>query len=127
MTTYTVRAKQWAHGWELHIEGEGVTQSRSLTTADRQVRDYLALLHDLPDDAAFEVVIVPELGAKIERDVRAARRAAADLEVAQRTAAAKSRAVVAELSAAGLKGAEIAAVLGVSPQRVSQLASTGRG
>src|SRR5438067_4186011 len=52
MTTYTVRAKRWAHGWELHIDGEGVTQARSLAAAERQVRDYLSLLHDLDDDAA---------------------------------------------------------------------------
>ena len=121
MTTYTVHAKRWAHGWELHIDGEGVTQARSLATADRQVRDYLSLLHDLDDDAAFDVVIVPELGATIERDVRKARQAVADLASRQRKTAEMSRAAVQKLRKAGLKGAEIAAVLGVTPQRVSQL------
>ncbi|MGH3631525.1 MAG: acyl-CoA dehydrogenase family protein, partial [Sciscionella sp.] len=28
--TYHVRAKRWAHGWELHVDGVGVTQSASL-------------------------------------------------------------------------------------------------
>lgn len=121
MTSYTVHAKRWAHGWELHIDGEGVTQARSLASAERQVRDYLSLLHDLDEDAAFDVVIVPELGGKIESDVRKARQAVADLASRQRKTAEMSRATVQKLRKAGLKGAEIAAVLGVTPQRVSQL------
>jgi predicted XRE-type DNA-binding protein len=124
MTTYTVHAKRWAHGWELHIDGEGVTQARSLAAADRQVRDYLSLMHDLDDDAAFDVVIVPVLGGTIERDVRKAREAVADLASRQRKTAEMSRAAVQKLRKAGLKGAEIAAVLGVTPQRVSQLTET---
>lgn len=121
MTSYTVRAKRWTHGWELHIDGEGVTQSRSLASAERQVRDYLSLLHDFGDDAAFDVVIIPELGGSIARDVRKARQAVADLANRQRKAAEMSRSAVQQLRKAGLKGAEIAAVLGVTPQRVSQL------
>jgi predicted XRE-type DNA-binding protein len=121
MTTYTVHAKRWAHGWELHIDGEGVTQVRSLAAAERQVRDYLSLMHDLNDDAAFDVVIIPELGGAIARDVRNARQAVADLATRQRKTAEMSRAAVQKLRKAGLSGAEIAAVLGVTPQRVSQL------
>ena len=121
MTTYTVRAKRWAHGWELHIDGEGVTQARSLAAAERQVRDYLSLLHDLDDDASFDVVIIPELGGAIARDVRRARQAVADLARRQQKTAEMSRAAVQTLRNAGLSGAEIAAVLGVTPQRVSQL------
>lgn len=124
MTTYTVRAKRWAHGWELHIDGEGVTQARSLAAAERQVRDYLSLLRDLNDDAALDIVIIPELGGAIARDVRKARQAVAELASRQRKTAEMSRAAVQKLRKAGLSGAEIAAVLGVSPQRVSQLAET---
>ena len=36
MSTYTVRAKRWKHGWELHIDGVGVTQSRNLADAARE-------------------------------------------------------------------------------------------
>jgi predicted XRE-type DNA-binding protein len=121
MKSYTVHAKRWAHGWELHIDGEGVTQARLLAAAERQVRDYLSLLHDLDDDAAFEVDIIPELGGAIARDVQKARQAVADLASRQRETAEMSRAAVQKLRKAGLSGAEIAAVLGVTPQRVSQL------
>jgi uncharacterized protein YhdP len=49
---YTVTAKRWDHGWELHIDGEGVTQTRTLANAGQQVRDYLSLLHDDEPDAS---------------------------------------------------------------------------
>jgi len=117
--TYTVKAKRWANGWELHVDGEGVTQSRSLATAERTVREYLSLLHDREVDD--EITIVPELGRKLTADLAKARRAVTELAVQQKKAAALSRATARELADAGLKGAEIATVLGVSPQRVSQL------
>lgn len=50
-----VRAKQWARGWELHTEF-GVTQSASLDTAERAVRDYVESLTDR-DTSGDRVVI----------------------------------------------------------------------
>ena len=46
MSTYSVRAKRWAHGWELHIADVGVTQSRNLGEAEQAVRDYIETLTD---------------------------------------------------------------------------------
>lgn len=43
MKIYNVSATRWSHGWELAIEGVGVTQSRTLADAERVVRDYLKL------------------------------------------------------------------------------------
>ncbi len=39
---YNVRAKRWEHGWELHIDGVGVTQSRSLRDAEMMARDLIS-------------------------------------------------------------------------------------
>lgn len=44
MTAYTVTAKRWEHGLELHIDGIGVTQSRTLDDAEAMVRDYIESL-----------------------------------------------------------------------------------
>lgn len=41
---YEVRAKRWEHGWELHIDGLGVTQSRTLAGAEPMVRGYIESL-----------------------------------------------------------------------------------
>ncbi len=41
--TYQVTAQRWERGWELHIEGVGATQSRTVEEAEMMVRDYLRL------------------------------------------------------------------------------------
>jgi uncharacterized protein YjiS (DUF1127 family) len=60
----------------------------------------------------------------VRRLPQRAREAVAELAERQRETAALSRSAVQTLADAGLNGAEIAAVLKVSPQRISQLAST---
>lgn len=56
METYKVTAKPWAHGWELHIEGVGVTQVEQLDDAETTVRDYIALDQgNSADSSAVEI------------------------------------------------------------------------
>lgn len=124
MKTYHVRAKRWEHGWELHIEGVGVTQSRTLWDAEAMARDLIARREDLPEDA-FAMTITPEIGGGLDEETRAAREAVSAADRAQRQAAAQSRAAARRLRQAGLSGRDIAKVLDVSPQRVSQLLRTG--
>jgi DNA-directed RNA polymerase specialized sigma24 family protein len=120
MSTYTVRAKRWKHGWELHIDGVGVTQSRNLDGAEQMVRDYIETLtdHDTTGDA---VIIQPVVGKGIDEAAQAAREAIAEAEQALRAAAARFRQVAQQLKEEGLSGRDIAAILHVSAQRVSQL------
>jgi hypothetical protein len=120
VTTYTVRAKRWARGWELHIDGVGVTQSHTLHDAEATARDYIMLDTDAPE-GSFNVEIVPDIGGGLDEQTRAARAAVAEADQAQRRAAARSRQAARDLRQAGLSGRDIAAVLKVSPQRVSQL------
>jgi len=124
--SYTVRAKRWRHGWELHISrgntAVGVTQSRTIASAEQVVRDYLATLYDL-DKVTDEVAIVPELGG-LERRAAAARKLTREAESAQRSAARESREVARALRGQGLSVSDTAEVLGVSRGRVSQLLRT---
>jgi hypothetical protein len=122
--TYYVRAKRWEHGWELHIEGVGVTQSRTLWDAEEMARDLVSRRED-PSGDAFTVVVTPEIGGGLDEESRAAREAVSAADRAQRQAAAQSRAAARRLRQAGLSGRDIAKVLNVSPQRVSQLLRTG--
>jgi len=124
MTAYEVTAKRWAQGWELHIAGVGVTQARTLMSAEDMVREYIALDLDIDDPDSFDVQITPELDGNLVTEAEAARQAVRDAEKAQRAAGAQSRAIARRLKAAGLSGADIAAVLGVSTQRVSQLVNS---
>ncbi|WP_231104648.1 sigma-70 family RNA polymerase sigma factor [Haloechinothrix halophila] len=123
MTTYIVTAKRWSRGWELHIDGVGVTQARSLSVAESMAREYIAFKLDINDENSFDVDVVPELDADLSRQVRTAREQVRTAARQQQKAAAQQRDVARKLSETGLTGREIAAVLGMSPQRVSQLLS----
>lgn len=119
MNTYTVTAKRWKHGWELHIDDVGVTQSRTLAAAEQMVRDYVETLLDI-DVSDAEIVIVPELGG-LEDRARRVREHAKAAEEARREAAREARELATALRAEGLSISDTAAVLGVSRGRVSQL------
>lgn len=120
MTTYKVRAKRWARGWELHIDGVGVTQSHGLIDAKEMVRSYIAMMRDVAPDS-FAIDVVPEVGGGLDEAATDAREAVRQAEEAQRSAAAQSRSVARQLHKLGLSGRDIAALLQLSPQRVSQL------
>ena len=118
---YTVDAKRWEHGWELHVEGVGVTQSRSLRSAARLAREYISLVEDISDESTIDVEIRPQIDNVLGEEVIAARKAVHELAERQHVVAALSRATAKDLADSGLSGADIAVVLDVSPQRVSQL------
>ncbi len=120
VTTYSVTARHWKRGWELHIDGVGVTQSHSLADAEAMVRDYIESLTGA-DTSDAAIVITPEVGDGLDERARSAREAIAAADRATREAAAQSRKVARDLSRAGLSGRDIAAILKVSAQRVSQL------
>lgn len=61
METYRVTPKRWERGWELHIEGVGVTQCSELGEAEDVARDYVAELLSVPLDG-FTVVVLPAPG-----------------------------------------------------------------
>lgn len=117
---YTVRAKRWQNGWELHIDGLGVTQAHGLKSAERMARDYIALDLEIPADS-FDVNIVPEVGGVLGDFIRDAKTAIHLAAEKAAEAAGKSRRAVMELQQDGMTQVEIARVLQISQQRVSQL------
>jgi DNA-directed RNA polymerase specialized sigma24 family protein len=119
--TYKVRARHWERGWELHVDGVGVTQSRTLAGAEEMIRDYLRLDgHADWHDAAL--AIAPDLDG-LETRAANARELTRSAERAQLDAAREARAVARALRAEGLSVSDTATVLGVSRGRVSQLVS----
>lgn len=100
------------------------TYARSLPTLDHAVREVIVLAADLPDEAMPDLVIDydyhtgdPELDDTAVA-VRRLRRQADELAA---SAAARTEQVAAKLVARGLSVRDVAALLGISPQRVSQL------
>lgn len=100
------------------------TYARSLPTLDQAVREVIVLAADLPDGAMPELVIDydyhtgdPELDSTAV-EVRRLRREADELSAA---AAVRTGQAAVKLVARGLSVRDAAALLGISPQRVSQL------
>lgn len=120
---YAVTARRWEHGWELYDGQEILTQSATLADAPAQVRDYLATVHDAePED--FEVTVTADLGgdeadiADTARRIGEVQQESAELASHWRELASRLRFVV------GLSVRDTAAVMGISPGRVSQLVDT---
>jgi hypothetical protein len=100
------------------------TYARSLPSLDQAVREVVVLAADLPDEAMPELVLDydyhtedPGLDAPA-LEVRNLRRQADDLAA---TAADRTSEVATQRVARGLSVRDVAALLGISPQRVSQL------
>ena len=130
MSKVEVTAQRGEQGWELHVSDDRdpstVLTTRRLTRAQRLVRDHVACADDV-DPATVAVELTVRFGSELDEEIVAVR---ADLEAAeraQREAAARSRRLALHLRAAGLSGADIAVVLRVSPQRVSQLVKAAVG
>jgi DNA-directed RNA polymerase specialized sigma subunit len=123
MKHYTVTATR-VHGlWELDVPGVGTTQSTTAGAAEEMIRDYLDCLgvahaDDVPITIAWH--IAPEIDARIA-DAREKAARAAQL---QARASNITRETVLLLKNEGMTGRDIAAVLGISEQRVSQLAKS---
>jgi hypothetical protein len=123
ITTYKVIARRWLRGWELHIEGVGVTQVTRLNQAEGMVRDYVSRALDIDADSV-RVDLIPEIGDGLDSSIAESRKALQEADAAQRQAAERSRQVAIQLKSKGLNGVEMARVLGVTPQRVSQILKT---
>jgi DNA-binding NarL/FixJ family response regulator len=100
------------------------TYARSLPSLDQAVREAVVLAAGVPDEAMPDLVLDydyhtgdPDLDATA-LEVRRLRRQADDLAAAAASATGQA---AAQLVARGLSVRDVAALLGISPQRVSQL------
>lgn len=116
--TYRVIARRSPSGWTLHVGDLGTTSTRSLATAGKDART-----HILATSGRDEVIVhvQPKLDLRLGEVVSEAQRLSAERARVDAQASAKSREAANELRSAGLSNVDIAHVLGVSEQRVSQL------
>lgn len=121
VTTYDVEAERDDHGWILTVPKVpgAVSHVRRLADAPTWIGEAIAFVTG-EDQASVDVQVTPLVGG-VEQEAVEARRATHAAAQAQEAAASLSRKAARDLIAAGLSGADTAFVLGVSPQRVSQL------
>jgi predicted XRE-type DNA-binding protein len=124
VTIVDVAAQRLEQGWELHLSDDrgpiGVIPARRLSRAQAVVRHYIACT-DGVEPTTVAVRITVQFGNGLDDEILAVRADLEHLERAQRETAARSRRLALLLREAGLSGADIAVVLRVSRQRVSQL------
>lgn len=121
-----VRAQREGKWWTLHMT-DGVTQVKSLGDVDGMVADYVSLMRDVPAERVQVVLVSIDPGSGMAAQVEGAKRAQEEAERAQKVAARAIRDTAKALKRSGLAGLEVARVLGVSPQRVSQLTNGKTG
>lgn len=121
-TKVTAKARRSGDWWAIEVpEVPGVfTQVRRLEQAQEQVADAVATMLDIDPDSV-DVELDAVLSAAVSAQLRALREANRAAAAAQAEASERMRNAVGELRGTGLPTRDVAALLGVSHQRVSQL------
>lgn len=121
MKTYVATATREGQWWVVDVAGIGVTQGRNLAEAKVMAGDLIETMTE-ESPPAFEVDLHVSLDDTILSGIRDAKSAVESLTAHQLATAQLSRKAARDLvHGAGLSGRDAAFILGVSPQRVSQL------
>ncbi|MBI1758031.1 MAG: hypothetical protein HYR62_02185 [Actinobacteria bacterium] len=123
---YVAVAERTGQWWAITVpEVPGVfTQARRLdgpSGAGAMVRDALALMLDIPADQ-IDIEVRPQLPEDLDRVAAQVREARAEADVVAAAATRAAADLARRLTAAGISVRDAGAVMGLSPQRVSQLA-----
>lgn len=128
VTTYVVKAVRDDGWWVLTVpDVPGAnSQVRRLTQYDEYAREAVAFVLGVAPDS-FDLRLEASLSDDVDREVYEARQAAKDADAAIARAGSLSRHALRRLlDEQRLTGSEAALVLGVTKQRVSQLAQGNR-
>ena len=128
MYEFKIEVTRDGRWWMVHIpEIDGLTQARRLSEAETMAREYIALDHNLPyDEIKVETASIrtnePEIREILEmaRQIRNKRVHAQQLE---QEALSEAQQFAHWLTTYGVPVRDIAEILDISPQRVSQLAN----
>ncbi|WP_448059684.1 hypothetical protein [Cellulomonas hominis] len=121
--TFVASATREGRWWIATVDGIGVTQARRLGDVRRMAAELVAVVQGLPVDEVRVEVVVRAVGDVEVADrlasIRAGRAEAARLE---RDASIQAQALARDLVAMDVPLRDVGAILGVSHQRVHQLA-----
>lgn len=128
--SYRVHVTREDGAWLANVVGlSGAhTYARSLAGLDRSVREVIVLMADLPDKAIDSLDLAYEYrtgSADVDKEAGKLRRLRLDLDRQSRDVNARTEQLARQLVAEGWSVRDVGALLGISPQRVSQLAGVG--
>ncbi len=122
--TYAVQCRRVGEWWAINVPDVPRihTQARRLDQVEGMARDAIALLLDIREDS-FNVVVKPVLPRPLQVEVERVRRLREKADSIQHEATAASAEAVLNLASKGhLTVRDIGRILGISHQRVDQLA-----
>jgi len=120
VNTFNAVATREGKWWVVDVDGVGTTQGRTTAEAQEMAEDLVTAMQQL-DRPAFVVDICYRLPGQLQVMLEDARTKQQQAEEAQRAAATASRTLVKRVIEIGLSKRDAARVLGLSPQRISQL------
>lgn len=128
MKTLTAKATRAGDWWAIEVpEVPGLfTQAKRLDQIEDMVRDAASLLVGASPEV-FEVVVVPEVADELRRDIDQVHALMTAFAEAQEQASVIMRRAVMRMRHEGLTVRDVGKILGISPQRVSQLEASARG
>jgi hypothetical protein len=127
MHEYKVEVEREGRWWMLHVSDiDGLTQARRISEIEEMARSLIAISTDTPlDDVAVHItsITVPGVGDVAEKaaEITRLRAEAQRLEAAAGQAASDYAKV---MTREGVPVRDIAELLDISPQRVSQIANS---
>ena len=119
MSTYRATATREGNWWVIDVEGVGITQSRTLAESHAWA---VGLIEAVTGEADADVTVTPQAGNELKTALQA-KALIALAEADLKAAADQIRSSTLDLLAAGYTQQDVALMLGVSRQRVQQLAS----
>ena len=124
MTSYTATCRRSGNWWAISVpELKGVhTQARRLDQAAAMTREAIALMLDI-DRASIEVTVRPELPGVVTQAIERRKAAREADEAAEQATATAVRSLISD----GYTVRDAGVLLGLSPQRISQIASRQMG
>lgn len=119
MTTYRVVCRRSGGWWAISVPDlKGVhSQVRRLDQVPDMAREAIALMLDVAPET-IQVEVSPEVPSPVSEALEARRAARLAEEIADRTTAAAARVLLDD----GFTVRDVGALLGLSPQRISQIA-----
>ena len=123
MTEYTAECVRSGNWWAITVpQIPGVfSQARRLDQVEAMAREAIALMLDVPP-TSFDIEVKPALPS----EVVVARRARTALQQAEKSAEQATKSAVKALLEQGYTVRDAGKLLGISPQRVSQLTTARR-
>jgi predicted RNase H-like HicB family nuclease len=123
---YVVVAQRSGDWWAVEVpEVPGVfTQAERLSQVEDMAREAIALMLDVPE-SSFDVEVKPDLPPKARKAMLSFVSSRKEVLAAERQAIVAQQEAVRTLRGQGLTVRDVGDILGVSPQRVSQLQRKG--